>query len=113
MTNKEQVLLFSLTSCEELTNKVAKELGLKRSSATLRRFADNEIFARPDVDVKNKDCLIIHSTCNPVNDRLMELLIFIDALKERKRNQLPQSFLIMAMCAKIALSISVTQLARS
>ena len=84
MTNKEQVLLFSLTSCEELTNKVAKELGLKRSSATLRRFADNEIFARPDVDVKNKDCLIIHSTCNPVNDRLMELLIFIDALKRAK-----------------------------
>lgn len=81
MINKEQLLLFSLTSCEELTNKVCEELGVKRAPAIVKRFADNEIFARPNVDVKDKDCIVIQSTCNPVNDRLMELLIFIDALK--------------------------------
>lgn len=81
MTNKEQVLIFSLTSCEDLANKVCKELGVKKVPAIVKRFADNEIFARPDIDVNGKDCIVIHSTCNPVNDRLMELLIFIDALK--------------------------------
>ena len=82
MKNKEKTVLFSLTSCEELTNKVCEELGMKKSCAIVRRFADNEVFARPcpDVDVKGKDCIVIHSTCQPVNDKLMELLIFIDAL---------------------------------
>ena len=83
MKNKEKTLLFSLTSCEELTNKVCEELGMKKSCAIVKRFADNEIFARacPDYDIKGKDCIIIHSTCQPVNDKLMELLIFIDSLK--------------------------------
>ena len=83
MKNKEKTLLFSLTSCEELTNKVCEELGMKKSCAIVRRFADNEVFARPcpDVEVKGKDCIVIHSTCQPVNDKLMELLIFVDALK--------------------------------
>ena len=83
MKNKEKTLLFSLTSCEELTNKVCEELGIKKSCAIVKRFADNEIFARacPDYDIKGKDCIVIHSTCQPVNDKLMELLIFIDSLK--------------------------------
>ena len=75
MKNKEKTLLFSLTSCEELTNKVCEELGMKKSCAIVKRFADNEIFARacPDYDIKGKDCIVIHST--------WELLIFIDSLK--------------------------------
>ena len=80
MTNKEQVLVFSLTSCEELADKVCEELGIEKSPAICRRFADNEVFTRPNVDVRGKDCIVIHSTCNPVNDKLMELLIFVDAL---------------------------------
>ena len=57
MKNKEKTVLFSLTSCEELTNKVCEELGMKKSCAIVRRFADNEVFARPcpDVDVKGND----------------------------------------------------------
>ena len=74
MTNKEQVLVFSLTSCEELAYRVCEELGMEKAPAICRRFADNEIFARacPDYDIKGKDCIIIHSTCQPVNDKLME-----------------------------------------
>ena len=82
MTNKDKTVIFSLTSCEDLANKVCEELGMKKSCAIVRRFADNEIFTRPcpDTDVKNKDVIVIHSTCQPVNDKLMELLIFIDPL---------------------------------
>ena len=82
MTNKDKTLIFSLTSCEELTNKVCEELGMKKSCAIVRRFADNEIFTRPcpDISVRGMDVIVIHSTCNPVNDKLMELLIFIDAV---------------------------------
>ena len=90
MKNKEKTVLFSLTSCEELANKVCEEVGIKKSCAIVRRFADNEVFARPcpDVDVKGKDCIIIHSTSQPVNDKLMELLIFIDSLKRSEVNSI-------------------------
>lgn len=81
MKNKSNVLIFSLTTCEELTNRVCKELGIEKSPSTCRIFADGEVFARPDVYVKGKDCVVIHSTCHPVNDTLMQLLVFIDALK--------------------------------
>ncbi len=49
--------------------------------AQIQAFADNEIHVRIDENVRGEDVFVIQSTCNPVNDSLMELLICIDALK--------------------------------
>lgn len=49
--------------------------------AQIQAFADNEIHVRIDENVRGEDVFVIQSTCNPVNDNLMELLICIDALK--------------------------------
>lgn len=49
--------------------------------AQVQTFADNEIHVRIDENVRGEDVFVIQSTCNPVNDSLMELLICIDALK--------------------------------
>ena len=44
-------------------------------------FADGEIIAKLEEDVRGRDCFVVQSTYHPVNDHLMELLIFIDCLK--------------------------------
>jgi ribose-phosphate pyrophosphokinase len=49
--------------------------------AQVRRFADNEIFATIDENVRGEDVFIIQSTSAPANDHLMELLICMDALR--------------------------------
>lgn len=73
-------LLFTLGRNEELAHEVASKLGVDLSDAIITHFEDGESFARPNVDVEGKECIIIHSVARPVNKRLMELLIFLDAL---------------------------------
>jgi ribose-phosphate pyrophosphokinase len=49
--------------------------------AKIDRFPDGETIVKLEDDVRGRDCFIVQSTGPPVNDRLMELLIFIDSLK--------------------------------
>ncbi len=77
----KDILVFSLSSNTDLTNKVCDLLGIERSEAEVLHFADGECLATSKVDVRGKKVYIIQSTCSPVNDRIMELLIFIDGVK--------------------------------
>jgi ribose-phosphate pyrophosphokinase len=49
--------------------------------AQVRRFSDGEILVEIGENVRGRDTFVIQSTCYPVNDNLMELLLIIDALK--------------------------------
>ena len=53
-------------------------------AALSETFPDGEIIVKLDEDVRGRDCYVIISTGTPVNDNLMELLIFIDCLKTRQ-----------------------------
>ncbi|RFD19920.1 ribose-phosphate pyrophosphokinase [Komagataeibacter melaceti] len=64
-----------------LAEKVAAELGMPLCNATVRRFADMEIFVEIHENVRGEDVFVIQSTCSPTNDNLMELLIMLDALR--------------------------------
>jgi ribose-phosphate pyrophosphokinase len=64
-----------------LSRAIADYLELPLTDATVRRFADNEIFVEINENVRGEDMFIIQSTSHPVNDNLMELLIMIDALR--------------------------------
>lgn len=77
----KDILVFSLSSNVELTNKVCALLGIERSQAEIHHFADGEVIATSKADVRGKKIYIIQSTCAPVNDRIMETLIFIDGIK--------------------------------
>ncbi|MBO8427881.1 MAG: ribose-phosphate pyrophosphokinase [Firmicutes bacterium] len=77
----KDILVFSLSSNTHLTDKVCDLLGINRSEAEVLHFADGECLATSKVDVRGKKIYIIQSTCSPVNDRIMELLIFIDGIK--------------------------------
>jgi ribose-phosphate pyrophosphokinase len=59
--------------CESLWQPLGK--------AQVRRFSDGEIFIELGENVRGRDTFVIQSTCAPVNDNLMELLLIIDALK--------------------------------
>ena len=75
------VVIFGGTASSSLTEKICGYLELPRGKALVSRFPDGETLVKLDDDVRGKDCFVVQSTCPPVNDNLMELLIFIDCLR--------------------------------
>jgi ribose-phosphate pyrophosphokinase len=64
-----------------LATAIAGYLELDLTEASVRRFADEEVFVEIHENVRGEDVFVIQSTGFPANDNLMELLICIDALK--------------------------------
>jgi ribose-phosphate pyrophosphokinase len=64
-----------------LADAICRDLGIPRTPARVGRFPDGEIDVRIEDHVRGNDIYIVQSTCPPVNDNLMELLILIDALR--------------------------------
>ena len=64
-----------------LATAIAEYLEIPLTEASVRRFADEEIFVEIHENVRGEDVFVIQSTGYPTNDNLMELLICIDALK--------------------------------
>jgi ribose-phosphate pyrophosphokinase len=73
--------IVACNSNRPLAEAVGKVLGLTLANATIRRFADNEVFVEVHENVRGEDVFVIQSTSFPANDNLMELLITIDALR--------------------------------
>ena len=83
-----RAVVFSLTSSEKVTDEVCEKLKIEKGISEVKHFADGEIMARSVNTVRGKDCYIIQSTCNPVTERLMELLVFIDSLKRASAREI-------------------------
>ena len=64
-----------------LAESVAKSLKMPLADAKIDRFNDGEVNVEIHENVRGKDIFIIQSTCFPVNDSLMEILLIADALK--------------------------------
>lgn len=77
----DNAILFSLSANDELARSIASHLGVALGERTIQRFPSGEIIAEPVDTVRGKQVFIIQSTCPPVNENLMETLIFVDALK--------------------------------
>lgn len=73
--------IFTANSNPELSKSIAKCMGLELGNAEVNTFSDGEIAVSLYESVRGSDCFVIQSTCDPVNNNLMELLIMIDALK--------------------------------
>ena len=74
------MMLLAGSANPGLAEEIAQNLGIPLGGVTLRRFADGEIFARIDDNVRGRDLYIIQPTCPPA-DNLMELLLLIDAAR--------------------------------
>ena len=73
--------LLSGTGNLELSKKIAQKLKLKLVNSNIKRFADGEIYAEINENIRGNSIFVIQSISTPANDNLMELLICIDALR--------------------------------
>jgi len=81
MINFNNVKIFSGNSNVELAKKIAEKAGLQLGKAEILRFKDGEVYIEIEETVRGRDVFVVQSTSEPVNENLMELLIFVDALK--------------------------------
>ncbi|MBO4262898.1 MAG: ribose-phosphate diphosphokinase [Clostridia bacterium] len=81
ITHGTEIKLFAGSSNKTLAAAIAKELNLPLSDVDVGHFSDGEINVHIAETVRGRDVFIIQSTCSPVNENLMELLIMIDAAK--------------------------------
>lgn len=77
----KDIKIFAGNSNRELAEAIADKIGLPLGIATVGRFSDGEIEVNIGEVVRGSDVFLIQSTCHPVNENLVELLIMIDALK--------------------------------
>ena len=77
----KETVIFALTSSTKLAETIANELGIPLGKITVDHFADGEILVTPHETVRGRSVFIIQSTYSPVTERLMEVLVCIDALK--------------------------------
>jgi len=73
--------IIACNSNRPLAEAVAAALHLPLAQASVRRFADMEIFVEIQENVRGEDVFVVQSTSYPANDHLMELLITLDALR--------------------------------
>ena len=81
ISHGKDIKVFSGNSNPKLANEICRLMGTKLGESEVGTFSDGEIFASMYETVRGSDVFLIQSTCSPVNDNLMELLIMVDAMK--------------------------------
>ncbi|WP_099222784.1 ribose-phosphate diphosphokinase [Listeria costaricensis] len=76
-----EMKLFSVTNERPLALKIAENLGVPLCEVELQKFSDGEVKINVEESIRGTNCYVIQSMNSNVNERLMELLIMIDALK--------------------------------
>ena len=77
----ENIKVFCGNSNPEFARTICKELGIELGNSEVKTFADGEVSVSLNETVRGTDVFLIQSTCKPVNDHLMELLVMIDACR--------------------------------
>ena len=75
------IKIFAGNSNPTVAKHIADALKMPLGKVDVKTFSDGEISVSLNESVRGSDCFIVQSTCNPVNQNLMELLIMIDAMK--------------------------------
>lgn len=88
LKNKEDIAVFALTANVGMAEKIVKELDIPLGKIKVNHFADGEILVQPQESVRGKHVFIIQSTCSPVSEHLMEILITLDALKRASADEI-------------------------
>ncbi len=81
MIGFESIKIFCGNSNPEFAKTVCNELWLPMGKSTVKTFADGEASVSLEETVRGSDVFLVQSTCKPVNDHLMELLVMIDACR--------------------------------
>ena len=81
MTVYGEPAIFSGTANPDLAREVCAYLGVPLGGADVFQFSNGNTFCRLHESVRGKDVFLIQPTCQPTNDSVMELLIFMDTLR--------------------------------
>lgn len=77
----KRMMVFAGTHNRELSEGIAKHLGVELGNIKISKFANGEIYVRYLESVRGADVFLVQSMCEPVNAAIMELLIMVDAAK--------------------------------
>ena len=81
ISHGKDIKIFCGNSNPALAQEICQLMGTKLGEAEVKSFADGEVSVSLYETVRGSDVFVVQSTCNPVNNNLMELLIMIDALR--------------------------------
>src|SRR2546430_9575485 len=76
-----ELKLFCGTANPALGDEISAYLHISQGRVNITRFADGEIYVRFEENARGGDAFVLQSTCHPVNEHLVELLIMVDALR--------------------------------
>src|SRR2546427_11197336 len=76
-----ELKLFCGTANPALGEEISAYLHISQGRVNITRFADGEIYVRFEENARGVDAFVLQSTCHPVNEHLVELLIMVDALR--------------------------------
>ena len=82
------LIIFTGTSNPDLAQNICNYIGIPLGKGFVTHFPDGETIIKIEDDVRGKDCFIIQSTSTPVNDNIMELLIYVDCLRRASANSI-------------------------
>lgn len=77
----KEIKVFTANANPDFARGICTELGIKLGDSVVTSFADGEVSVSVNESVRGCDVFVVQSTCKPVNDNLMELLILIDAFR--------------------------------
>ncbi len=80
--------IFTGNSNRAIADAISNYVEIPLGRTDLRQFSDGEIYVEIGENVRGANCFVVQSTCSPVNQHLMELLIMIDALKRASAGQI-------------------------
>jgi ribose-phosphate pyrophosphokinase len=75
------LMLLSGTGNPELSERIAREIGMPLAQMDITRFADGEFDVKIHESVRGHDVFLVQPTCQPVSDNLVQLFITLDALR--------------------------------
>jgi len=88
MAHGRDIKIISGNSNIEFAENVCRNIGLRIGNANVTSFSDGEISVSLFETVRGSDVFIVQSTCKPVNDNLMEMLIMVDACKRASASRI-------------------------
>ncbi len=77
----DDMKLFSGRANPDLARRISEYLNLPLGAVDIHPFPDGELLVRLNEDIRGRDVFIVQPTCSPVNENLMELLIFLDCAR--------------------------------
>jgi ribose-phosphate pyrophosphokinase len=81
LVSKKKLMLFAGQGNEELSREIAECLKVPLGDVKLSTFASGELYARYGESIRGADVFVVQSHCEPINDRIMQQLLMIDAAK--------------------------------